>query len=404
MRWNLRLAAANRGIWKASELQRMLAERELVISAGKMSGLWSGQPASVKLEDLDVICAVLGCGPEELLVPEPDKVPQPQPGADQSARAQAATAAPAPGRVTPKRRDGRSRPRCDRRRDRVSPRRGFRKGPSSCEDCLAWGVLSGRCCTACYVFRRTYPGQDECAGCGRTVAVRKGYCRLCWNQARANARARATGQPHGTAKVVYFLDTVGAYQQLFFAGMFITQGARTTPPTQHTRRGRPPTPPPAPAGRPRSRWTQLRLFADVRRDFTRFNDDHADPDNPWQAWARYLAHRRGEARGWRPEVHAQVRRALVIVLSGFAEGDTVRYSDLAPAMLALGSGPTGSPRSWRRWASWSTTAGHPSPTGWNASSTGLPRASANPSRHGCAPCTTEDPAPRPDTPTPPGRT
>jgi hypothetical protein len=26
MKWNLRLAAANRGIWKASELQRLLAE------------------------------------------------------------------------------------------------------------------------------------------------------------------------------------------------------------------------------------------------------------------------------------------------------------------------------------------------------------------------------------------
>jgi hypothetical protein len=50
MRWNLRLAAANRDIWKASELQRQLAERGLVISAGKMSGLWSGSPASVKLE------------------------------------------------------------------------------------------------------------------------------------------------------------------------------------------------------------------------------------------------------------------------------------------------------------------------------------------------------------------
>jgi len=49
------------GHWKASELQRMLAERGLVISAGKMSGLWSGQPASVKLDDLDVICAVLDC-------------------------------------------------------------------------------------------------------------------------------------------------------------------------------------------------------------------------------------------------------------------------------------------------------------------------------------------------------
>ena len=71
MKWNLRLAAANRGIWKASELQRMLAGAGLVISAGKMSGLWSGTPASIKLDDLDVICAVLGCGVEELLIAEP---------------------------------------------------------------------------------------------------------------------------------------------------------------------------------------------------------------------------------------------------------------------------------------------------------------------------------------------
>ena len=61
MKWNLRLAAANRGIWKASELQRLLADRGLVISAGKMSGLWSGQPNTVRLDELDVICAVLGC-------------------------------------------------------------------------------------------------------------------------------------------------------------------------------------------------------------------------------------------------------------------------------------------------------------------------------------------------------
>lgn len=70
MIWNLRLAAANRGIWKASELHRLLAARGLVISAGKMSGLWSGSPASVKLDDLDVICDVLGCGVEELMIPE----------------------------------------------------------------------------------------------------------------------------------------------------------------------------------------------------------------------------------------------------------------------------------------------------------------------------------------------
>jgi len=77
MKWNLRLAAAKRDIWKASELQRALAEHGLVISAGKMSGLWSGQPVSLKLDDLDVICAVLGCEIGELLIPEPDKVARP---------------------------------------------------------------------------------------------------------------------------------------------------------------------------------------------------------------------------------------------------------------------------------------------------------------------------------------
>ena len=105
MRWNLRLAAANRGIWKASECQRLLAERGLVVSAGKMSGLWSGRPASIKLEDLDVICAVLGCGVEELLVPEPDKVQAPAEAGDQRSAAVAGPAA-----VAPKRRKGRSLP------------------------------------------------------------------------------------------------------------------------------------------------------------------------------------------------------------------------------------------------------------------------------------------------------
>ena len=107
MRWNLRLTAANRGIWKASELQRMLAERGLVVSAGKMSGLWSGEPASIKLTDLDVICAVLGCGVEELLLPQPEKVTRIDEQQDQPAAASAAAATAA---VTPKRRDGRSLP------------------------------------------------------------------------------------------------------------------------------------------------------------------------------------------------------------------------------------------------------------------------------------------------------
>lgn len=98
MKWNLRLAAANRGIWKASELQRMLAERGLVISAGKMSGLWSGQPNSVRLDELDVICAVLDCGIEELLQPEPETVSEPKPNHDEQSAAvgQARTVTPRP--------------------------------------------------------------------------------------------------------------------------------------------------------------------------------------------------------------------------------------------------------------------------------------------------------------------
>ena len=106
MKWNLRLAAAQRDIWKASELQRLLAERGLVISAGKMSNLWSGKPASLKLDDLDVICAVLGCEIGDLLIPEPGKVPQP--GQREEQRATGTTAA-GPS-VVPRRRDGRSLP------------------------------------------------------------------------------------------------------------------------------------------------------------------------------------------------------------------------------------------------------------------------------------------------------
>jgi DNA-binding Xre family transcriptional regulator len=110
MRWNLRLAAANRGIWRASDLQRMLAEAGLVISAGKMSGLWSGTPASIKLDDLEIICAVVGCGVEELLIAEPAKAArraEDPPGGQATASQPAAHLSPA---VTPKRRGSRSLP------------------------------------------------------------------------------------------------------------------------------------------------------------------------------------------------------------------------------------------------------------------------------------------------------
>jgi DNA-binding Xre family transcriptional regulator len=85
MLWNLRLRAAERGIWKSTELRRLFAEAGLEISAGKMSALWTGQPTTIRLDDLDVICAVLDCDPAALLIPEPEKVAARRPRREQAA-------------------------------------------------------------------------------------------------------------------------------------------------------------------------------------------------------------------------------------------------------------------------------------------------------------------------------
>ncbi|WP_337007323.1 MULTISPECIES: helix-turn-helix domain-containing protein [unclassified Microbacterium] len=87
MRWNLRLQAAERGIWKSAELRRMLAEAGLEISRGKMAGLWTGTPTTIRLDDLDVICHVLGCQPGDILVPEPEQVIARKTGGGQPAEA-----------------------------------------------------------------------------------------------------------------------------------------------------------------------------------------------------------------------------------------------------------------------------------------------------------------------------
>lgn len=103
MEWNLRMVAAQRGIWRATELRRALAGAGLQISAGKMSHLWSGTPISIRLEDLEVICSVLDCQPNELLVrSDPSKLQQ---------KAEAIKATEASRTVRPsRRRSGRSLP------------------------------------------------------------------------------------------------------------------------------------------------------------------------------------------------------------------------------------------------------------------------------------------------------
>ncbi len=83
MRWNLRMTAAERGICKSTQVRRMPAEAGLEISAGKMPALWTGTPTTVRFDDLDVICTVLGCTPSDLLIVEPEKVAARRPPAIQ---------------------------------------------------------------------------------------------------------------------------------------------------------------------------------------------------------------------------------------------------------------------------------------------------------------------------------
>ncbi|RKT86380.1 DNA-binding transcriptional regulator, XRE family [Saccharopolyspora antimicrobica] len=87
MYWNLRLVAARRGIFTKGELQRLLTERGYELSDATTSRLWSHQPHSVKLSELDGFCTVLGCGVNELLSRKPATIPVPGDAAPASSRA-----------------------------------------------------------------------------------------------------------------------------------------------------------------------------------------------------------------------------------------------------------------------------------------------------------------------------
>lgn len=71
MKWNLRWAAAKRDIWRPSDLLKAFEEAGFTPSLSKVAALWSGKPISVRLDDLDKICAALGCTVADLLEAEP---------------------------------------------------------------------------------------------------------------------------------------------------------------------------------------------------------------------------------------------------------------------------------------------------------------------------------------------
>lgn len=98
MRWNLRMKAAEQGIWKSTEMRRLLAEAGLEVSAGKMSALWTTTPTTIRLDDLEVICAVLDCTPADVLICDPEAVAARRPRSRVAQTPSAATPTPRLGR------------------------------------------------------------------------------------------------------------------------------------------------------------------------------------------------------------------------------------------------------------------------------------------------------------------
>jgi integrase len=200
---------------------------------------------------------------------------------------------------------------------------------ASCASCLAWGnPYRGDLCRPCTGFAARNRTIDNCGACRRRQPLKKGHCRLCWCQARLDRPAELMH-----AVLLPYVRQV-QHHQLFFAGMPAPRDIKVKPPRRWgVGRGAPGLlrkPAPAAAVRPRPGPRQLRLFDGLPRTYRYGQVDlrrQPIPDNPWLAWAQYIAHTLAEARGWSSIVRGELNRNLVMLLAGHAEGELIRYSD-----------------------------------------------------------------------------
>ncbi|WUI03834.1 helix-turn-helix transcriptional regulator [Spirillospora sp. NBC_00431] len=75
MKWNLRWAAARRDIWRPTDLLAAFEQVGFTPSLSKVSAMWGGKPITVRLDDIDKICAALHCTVADLLEAEPIELP-----------------------------------------------------------------------------------------------------------------------------------------------------------------------------------------------------------------------------------------------------------------------------------------------------------------------------------------
>jgi integrase len=211
---------------------------------------------------------------------------------------------------------------------------------TSCDSCLAWGQLHAQgLCLDCYNFSTPRYGHHvgDCGACHRRQPLKKGYCRLCWMQAREDRLAAEDANAWMKQMIAPHLSRV-RHHQLFLAGM---HGKHVAKPRCIERRrgakGRPAKPPPPPVTPPRPGWVQPTLFDEPITRVYRYG--HVDlrraaaPDNPWLAWALRLAHTNAEARGWAPAVRRRMQRTLVMLLSDYRPGEPLRVSDFQQTVV-----------------------------------------------------------------------
>ena len=315
MKWNLRLAAAApRQSGRPARCRRLLCRPQpagqrredvgLVVSDGPA-------PASSSAE-LDVICAVLGCGVEELLLPEPGK---------------SLYARTAPRNMAPAGRCPGGRRRLDHAQ---APRRPVpaaalrwsrsqepdpRPGPRSCTDCLAWGVMEQIRCRACRSFRDGNRDERECTGCGRALRVKNRYCRLCWSQAVRRPCLGRDPAPGVSGRPGRNAGVKTGHHQLFFDRMAPRTGAAPRRPRR--------------APSPAAAWAQPGLPSPHARLGRR------PQTRPSLAAAVRVADRLAEDPAGGPgEIRRTVRRGLAIALDGHHEGQDVAWSRALPALQA----------------------------------------------------------------------
>jgi integrase len=207
----------------------------------------------------------------------------------------------------------------------------IRRSVTSCDQCLAWGLTYAQgVCLACYNFAAARFGHHvgDCGGCGLARRLKKGFCRLCWCQARLDRLASA-GNARDAVVLGPYLPQV-RHHQLFLVGFDRRYALPRTMPRRYGAKGRPFKAPPPVAGAPVIGWVQPALFDAGPRAYRYSSIDlrtQPPPDNPWLAWGLHLAHTIAEARGWPGTVRRAMQRVLVMLLAEHHSGERIRVSD-----------------------------------------------------------------------------